>query len=99
MRAKSMLQDRENRYSTLETAWKEHRIKYKFPYGQWCTGAEKINSETGDDGFNRVNLYASSFFDENFVVMAGKKIEDSFDEFRPTQSQYLSVVAASNLQD
>ena len=63
----------------LETAWKEHRIKYKFPYGQWCTGAEKINTEPGEEGINRVNLYASSFFDENFVIMAGKKIEDTFD--------------------
>ena len=56
-------------------AWQRHKIKYKFPYGQWCTNAQKINDPTDninicEDAIN-YNFYASSFFDKNLVIMTG----------------------------
>ena len=67
MRRKSQLQADENRFSTLEVAWKKEKIKYKFPFGQWCTGAEKINEH--DTAPRTKNVYVASFFDQNFVVV------------------------------
>lgn len=73
MRRKSQLHAEENRYSTLEVAWKKERVKYKFPFGQWCTGAERINEH--DTEPRTKNLYVASFFDQNFVVIQGNKLQ------------------------
>lgn len=100
MRRKSQLQEEENRFSTLEVAWKKERVKYKFPFGQWCTGAERINEH--DTEPKAKNLYVASFFDQNFVVIQGKKLQkeqlENFDGML-RREQYLSIVAASNLGD
>ena len=62
----------QNQPSTVQVAWKKERVKYKFPFGQWCTGVEKIHDQ--DPASSTRNLYAASFFDQNFVIVQGQKL-------------------------
>lgn len=51
-----------------------------------------------NSGQTSYNLYASSFFDENIVIMSGLRAEnDEVDSFGSHNSKMLQVVAASNI--
>lgn len=73
---------------------RNHHIKYRFPFGQWCTCAEKI-SLGGQD------MYATSFFDQNLAIVAGPRpelAEESKSDPRRAQDHIsMSVISSSNL--
>ena len=65
-------------------------VKYRFPYGQWCTSMEKI--ELQNQNSHDKEFFVTSFFDQNISLMCSPDAETSIS----SGVQTLELVASSN---